>query len=190
MSSSSALCNLYVRLHTKQHEQRTWELLGPIHTKRKWERKRKGSKNKWKTKRKNSLWRLLSLGLKTALEWALELGYDLNAVVPKKKWSLFSFLAFFTFYVTLFISRDAKRKHIQLIKDRKVFASRISEMQETCDTMMMQKFGRIVDLEKIETVTVNRNVEELKEKLRVNETLCSKDLLSWDVSVTIVLLSK
>ena len=59
-------------------------------------------------------------------------------------------------------------------------------MQETCDTMMMQKFGRIVDLEKIETVTVNRNVEELKEKLRVNETLCSKDLLSWDVSVTIV----
>ena len=56
-------------------------------------------------------------------------------------------------------------------------------MQETCDTMMMQKFGRIVDLEKIETVTVNRNVEELKEKLRVNETLCSKDLLSWDVSI-------
>ena len=45
--------------------------------------------------------------------------------------------------------RDAKRKHIQLIKDRKVFASRISEMQETCDTMMIQKFGRLVDFERL-----------------------------------------
>ena len=108
-----------------------------------------------------------------------------------KKGFLFSFLAFVSFYFTIFfIFRDAKRKHIQLIKDRKIFASRISEMQETCDTMMMQKFGRIVDLEKIETVTVNRNVEELKEKLRINETLCSKDILSWDVRVAIVFSSK
>ena len=78
--------------------------------------------------------------------------------------------------------RDAKRKHIQLVKDRRVFASRISEMQSSCNTMMTDKFGRIVDLEKLETVTVNRNVEELKEKLRDNETQYSKELQSWTVS--------
>ena len=47
--------------------------------------------------------------------------------------------------------------------------------------MMIQKFGRIVDLEKLEQVTVNRNIEELKEKLRVNEALCTKEMLSWEV---------
>ena len=32
------------------------------------------------------------------------------------------------------------------------------------------QFGRIVDLEKLETVTVNRNIEELKEQVRRQES--------------------
>ena len=55
-------------------------------------------------------------------------------------------------------------------------------MEDKTNTMMIQKFGRIVDLEKLETVTVNRNVEELKEKLRVNEITCSSEVQKWDVS--------
>ena len=78
--------------------------------------------------------------------------------------------------------REAKRKHVQLIKDRKVFDAKISEMNETCNTMMIQKFGQIVDLEKLETVTVNRQVEELKERLRVTEIQCSSEVARWDVS--------
>ncbi len=70
---------------------------------------------------------------------------------------------------------------MQLLKDRKVFATRIAEMHDTCNTMMRDKFGRVVDLEKLETVTVNRGVEELKEKLRENETQCSRELSSWEV---------
>ena len=35
--------------------------------------------------------------------------------------------------------------------------------------MMMMKFGRMIDLEKLEGVTVNRNLEELKEKMRMND---------------------
>ena len=77
--------------------------------------------------------------------------------------------------------REAKKKHVQLIKDRRVFEHRIGEMEEQCNSMMMQKFGRIVDLEKLETVTVNRQVEELKEKMRVNEIQCSNELLKWEV---------
>ena len=48
--------------------------------------------------------------------------------------------------------------------------------------MMVAKFGRPVDLEKLETVTVNRQQEELKEKLRQYEILCSNELVKWDVS--------
>ena len=71
---------------------------------------------------------------------------------------------------------------MQLIKDRRVFESRIGEMEEQTNKMMLQKFGRIVDLEKLETVTVNRQVEELKEKLRVNELTCSNEISGWEVS--------
>lgn len=71
---------------------------------------------------------------------------------------------------------------MQLIKDRKVFDSKISEMEERTNEMMIAKFGRIVDLEKLETITVNRQIEELKEKLRLTEIQCAEELVEWDVS--------
>lgn len=79
---------------------------------------------------------------------------------------------------------------MKLHKDRKLFDGKIGEMNETCNKMMIQKFGRIVDLEKLETVTVNRQVEELKEKLRVAEIQCSSEVAKWNVSKGRVALSK
>ncbi len=71
---------------------------------------------------------------------------------------------------------------MQLIKDRKLMEARITELQEKCDEMMRLKFGRIIDLEKLETVGVNRTVEELKEKLRLNEFTNADALQKWEVS--------
>ena len=48
--------------------------------------------------------------------------------------------------------------------------------------MMVAKFGRTVDMEKLETVTVNRTIEELKEKLRQIEMMCAEELQKYDVS--------
>ena len=48
--------------------------------------------------------------------------------------------------------------------------------------MLMLKFGRLVDLEKLETVTVNRTVEELKEKLRQQESKSAAETAKWNVS--------
>ena len=83
--------------------------------------------------------------------------------------------------------RDARKRHVQLNKDRRSFREKISELDELCNKMMMQKFGRIVDLEKLETVTVNRNIEELKEKLRKTEIECSSEISEWDVSQGFIL---
>ena len=52
---------------------------------------------------------------------------------------------------------------MQLIKDQKLYEQRIGELEQKCKDMMMMKFGRMIDLEKLEGVTVNRNLEELKE---------------------------
>lgn len=48
--------------------------------------------------------------------------------------------------------------------------------------MQMLKFGRLVDLEKLENVTVNRTVEELKEKLRQAEYESAMEIGKWEVS--------
>ena len=69
-----------------------------------------------------------------------------------------------------------------MIKDRKMFDAKISEMEQECEEMMVGKFGCIVDLEKLETVTVNRTIEELKEKLRITEIQCAEEVEEWDVS--------
>lgn len=59
-------------------------------------------------------------------------------------------------------------------------------MEEQTNEMMVAKFGRTVDLEKLETITVNRAIEELKEKLRMTEIQCSEELVEWDVSISLM----
>lgn len=56
--------------------------------------------------------------------------------------------------------------------------------------MLMLKFGRLVDLEKLETVTVNRTVEELKEKLRQQESKSASEIAKWNVSSSLKLYVK
>ena len=48
--------------------------------------------------------------------------------------------------------------------------------------MQMLKFGRLVDFERLENVSVNRIAEELKERLRQQEAQNTNQLLKWDVS--------
>ena len=45
----------------------------------------------------------------------------------------------------------------------------------------MLKFGRLVDFERLENVTVNRTAEELKEKLRQQELQNANELAKWEV---------
>ncbi|KAK7499820.1 hypothetical protein BaRGS_00008911 [Batillaria attramentaria] len=80
--------------------------------------------------------------------------------------------------------KESRRKHVQLIKDRRHFDAKISEMESKCDRMMIDKFGCTVDIEKLETVTVNRAIEELKEKLRQTEMECAEELQKYDEEIS------
>ncbi|XP_033641081.1 cilia- and flagella-associated protein 44-like isoform X3 [Asterias rubens] len=79
--------------------------------------------------------------------------------------------------------KEHRQQHVQLIKDRKLMEARITELQEKCDEMMRLKFGRIIDLEKLETIGVNRTVEELKEKLKLNEFTNADELQKWESKI-------
>ncbi|CAK8686101.1 unnamed protein product [Clavelina lepadiformis] len=73
--------------------------------------------------------------------------------------------------------KEARQQHVHLIKNRRIMEERIEQMEEKCEHMMMLKFGRIVDLEKLDAVTINRNVEELKEQVRRNEAKNAQEIL-------------
>ncbi|XP_041471026.1 cilia- and flagella-associated protein 44-like [Lytechinus variegatus] len=79
--------------------------------------------------------------------------------------------------------KEHRQKHVQLIKDRKLMEARIDELEEKSNDMMRLKFGRIVDLDKMETVGVNRNVEELKEKIRINEGENAQEMQKWEKKI-------
>ncbi|CAG2237888.1 CFAP44 [Mytilus edulis] len=79
--------------------------------------------------------------------------------------------------------KEARKTHVTLIKDRKVFDAKIREMEEQTNEMMIAKFGQHVDIEKLETITVNRAIEELKEKLRMTEIQCSEEVTEWDEKI-------
>uniref|UniRef100_H2ZFC3 DUF4201 domain-containing protein n=1 Tax=Ciona savignyi TaxID=51511 RepID=H2ZFC3_CIOSA len=73
--------------------------------------------------------------------------------------------------------KEARQQHVHLIKNRRVMEERIEQLEEKCEHMMMLKFGRIVDLEKLDSVTINKNVEELKEQVRRQEVKNATELL-------------
>lgn len=67
------------------------------------------------------------------------------------------------------------------MKSRALLAAEIEDLSEFCNGEMVAKFGRVVDLEVLEQVTVNRQLEELKERLHLAELECEQELLQWQV---------
>ncbi|KAH9285904.1 Cilia- and flagella-associated protein 44 [Echinococcus granulosus] len=55
--------------------------------------------------------------------------------------------------------RQAKEKHLMLQRHKKVFLEELKKMAVKCDLMMIDKFGRLDDLEKLETI--HPKVEEI-----------------------------
>lgn len=57
----------------------------------------------------------------------------------------------------------------------------ITELEEQCDTLMMKKFGRLVDLEALQTLRGNRELEELKQQKVLQEARWGKEGREWEV---------
>ncbi|XP_057301359.1 cilia- and flagella-associated protein 44-like isoform X2 [Hydractinia symbiolongicarpus] len=79
--------------------------------------------------------------------------------------------------------RERRQQHVQMIRDKKTMDTKIKELEDKVQQIQMLKFGRLVDLEKLETVSVNRVAEELKEKLRDQEKRNAKDIAGWDKKI-------
>ncbi|KAK6486478.1 cilia- and flagella-associated protein 44-like [Huso huso] len=74
----------------------------------------------------------------------------------------------------------ARQQHVQLIRDRRDMEAKIQMLEGKCKQLMLAKFGKVVDLEALKTITMNKNLEELKLKARINEEEFSRDLKLWE----------
>ena len=54
-------------------------------------------------------------------------------------------------------------------------------LEKQCNELMMMKYGRLVDLEALQTLAGNRVVEELKQEKLLREAAYAKELRQWDV---------
>lgn len=61
------------------------------------------------------------------------------------------------------------------------FAWCVLVLEEECYEDMMAKFGRLVDLEVLQTLSGNRKLEELRQRKLLKETDHDKEIKEWDV---------
>jgi len=74
-----------------------------------------------------------------------------------------------------------KEHHHELILDKKKMDQYVGKLNEVCNKMMVDKFGKLVDLEKLEMIIVNQQIEELKQRMLENEEAHVEHMKSWKV---------
>ncbi|XP_056415931.1 cilia- and flagella-associated protein 44 isoform X2 [Hyla sarda] len=79
--------------------------------------------------------------------------------------------------------KKAKEQHKQLIRERKEMETKIESLEEKCRQQMMMKFGRLVDLEALQTLSVNTGLEELKMKSEQRQEEMDREIAQWEIKV-------
>lgn len=55
-------------------------------------------------------------------------------------------------------------------------------LEKQCHELMMAKFGRVVDLDAVQTMAGNKRLEELKHEKLIKEAENEEEIKEWDVS--------
>uniref|UniRef100_A0A8C1KAY5 Cilia- and flagella-associated protein 44 n=1 Tax=Cyprinus carpio TaxID=7962 RepID=A0A8C1KAY5_CYPCA len=80
--------------------------------------------------------------------------------------------------------KHAKQQHVQLRHDLKDMEAKIKVSEVRCEQLMLKKFGQLVDLEVLQTLSGNRRVEEMRHEIRAQDTKYTKELKHWEAKVT------
>ncbi|XP_017572667.1 cilia- and flagella-associated protein 44 isoform X3 [Pygocentrus nattereri] len=79
--------------------------------------------------------------------------------------------------------RHARQQHVQLSHERREMEAKILELEARCERMMMMKFGKLVDLEALQTLSGSRTLEEMRQESRVREAEYTQELKLWQDKV-------
>ncbi|XP_072513801.1 cilia- and flagella-associated protein 44 [Salminus brasiliensis] len=79
--------------------------------------------------------------------------------------------------------RHARHQHVQLSHELADMEAKIRELEARCEKLMMMKFGKLVDLEALQTLSGNRTLEEMRQERRVREADYIQELKLWQDKV-------
>ncbi|VDP92797.1 unnamed protein product [Echinostoma caproni] len=78
--------------------------------------------------------------------------------------------------------KDAKDKHVMLQKHKKLFQKELEKLSAICDREMIDKFGKIDDIERMEGVVINPKLEELTTKMLILQEEFEREETELEVS--------
>ncbi|NWI49588.1 CFA44 protein, partial [Calyptomena viridis] len=78
------------------------------------------------------------------------------------------------------IYKKAREQHKQLLQDKKEMEREIRQLEEKCNNLMMEKFGRLVDFEAVQEHSANIPMEEMKVKIMEKEYEHYVELKEWE----------
>ncbi|NXT11860.1 CFA44 protein, partial [Prunella fulvescens] len=84
------------------------------------------------------------------------------------------------------IHKKAKEQHKQLLQDKKEMEMEIQELEERCNNLMMEKFGRLVDFEAVQVHSVNIPMEQMKVRIMEKENEHFMELKEWEERIVVL----
>ncbi|XP_021065572.1 cilia- and flagella-associated protein 44 [Mus pahari] len=81
------------------------------------------------------------------------------------------------------LNKECRERRKLLIREKREMAKTINKMEETVRDLMISKFGRVIDLEALQTLSVNTTLEELKIKKLRKELSNAKELRMWEEKI-------
>ncbi|KAM7030900.1 cilia- and flagella-associated protein 44 isoform 4-T7 [Passerculus sandwichensis] len=84
------------------------------------------------------------------------------------------------------IHKKAKEQHKQLIQDKKEMEMEIQGLEERCNNLMMEKFGRLVDFEAVQVHSVNIPREQMKVRIMEKEYEHFVEIKEWEEKIVVL----
>nr|XP_051674406.1 cilia- and flagella-associated protein 44 [Oryctolagus cuniculus] len=81
------------------------------------------------------------------------------------------------------LNKECRERRKQLIREKREMAKTIHKMEETVRQLMVSKFGRVIDLEALQTLSVNTTLEELKIRKLRKELSNAKEMKMWEEKI-------
>ncbi|XP_041923604.1 cilia- and flagella-associated protein 44 isoform X1 [Alosa sapidissima] len=77
----------------------------------------------------------------------------------------------------------ARQRHVTLQHEHKDMQAKIKELESRCEHLMLRKFGKLVDLEGLQTLSGNRVLEEMRQESRIRELTYAQEVKAWEANV-------
>ncbi|XP_036602238.1 cilia- and flagella-associated protein 44 [Trichosurus vulpecula] len=82
------------------------------------------------------------------------------------------------------LNKKSRERRKKLVFEKREMAKKIKTMKEMVTQLMIDKFGKEIDLEALQTLSINKKLEELRIKKIKKELSNAKEIRSWEEKIS------